>query len=420
MTQFLTPSFAIPYNNSGVVPSSSYDATVHAQILWLFGGITQNTKTHVAMHHWYFDSISSVRKDPAYVTKQISSIIKQRIIDKAPEDQRLAAFYQTQIILDSAHYSSAVKTELEKAATVTMSNKTKLLKGKSDAKMHCKFFLFSELQVQRETWKYVIAQTSANIRHSQYKEANDLLVMHGNKKLYDTYLEYWHEIHKHRDKGQDRTWKDVEADDVKFYFLPRKGDTIAGALNNLLKENQLSQQADRKPKYKPSVYIAMTYFNSSRKNVAEKLVELQEKGINVNVILSREKSINNIGTYNILKKGGVSVRYLPNYKPGKEVWSRYQGRMHCKYMLLDGHYNLDGKIKRRKMVWVGSTNYTGVGMYASDETLIRVENDHVYGAYLDNWTHLNILAFQNDTGRTLLLLIYRLMKLLRKLFGKPY
>jgi phosphatidylserine/phosphatidylglycerophosphate/cardiolipin synthase-like enzyme len=75
------------------------------------------------------------------------------------------------------------------------------------------------------------------------------------------------------------------------------------------------------------------------------------------------------------RNGGPEARYLP------EDGDAYA---HSKYMLIDGGY--EGK--QQKVVFTGSTNYTGIGFHGHDEAMLSVVDAKLEGQYVTNFASM--------------------------------
>ena len=332
------------------------------------------------MHHWYDHSIRGVRFDPAAFNHYFTRKIRR----KKKSD--------TNIIIDEKYSDSSFNKELGKVCNLLLSPKSKKTDGA--VKMHNKFFTFSELDLPDGKIKHVVVQTSANISKYQYYEANNIIIMYNNEPLYNEYVTYWKKLKEQFKlecndiKSCTRILKTPPTSDkfphgtVKFYPCPRKGDTIGAVL---LDFGTLNPPGSK-------VRIAMAYFTTGRSQIWKNLIWLKnERKIDVKVIVSREKQDENgdgIPNDKLIKKlqnAGIETSSLPNHQD----WGRYPGRMHSKYLLLDGRYNLEGEIKNTKLVFTGSHNYTRSALVNNDEIILRIQNRSVYKSYHENWNYLH-------------------------------
>jgi phosphatidylserine/phosphatidylglycerophosphate/cardiolipin synthase-like enzyme len=78
-------------------------------------------------------------------------------------------------------------------------------------------------------------------------------------------------------------------------------------------------------------------------------------------------------------KPTVDIRLLENKRRGNKI--------HSKFMLVDADYPI-GTVKRRRIAWAGSLNYTSAALFRNSETLVRMESDDVYHHLLNAWNLL--------------------------------
>jgi hypothetical protein len=249
--------------------------------------------------------------------------------------------------------------------------------------LHSKFFTFSHLKFPPgrtpsgypSEMQNVVAVLSANIDNSMYQAANNLLIMHGNQELYDTFVTLWEYIRAHP-RAQSSAAVGRLCGNVYVVSFPRSTDYVAQILWKVFQQRQgiFPAWGDDPPK----IRIAMYHF--TRDAVANGLVLLSFLGADVKVILTNED--NNSDMDKMFGMFGIDSRILPNNK----------GVMHSKYLLLDADYELDDVVKRRKIVWTGSHNYTNPALKENDEIMIRVPDAGVYNGYLDDWHKLWSLA----------------------------
>jgi hypothetical protein len=288
--------------------------------------------------------------------------------------------------------------------------------------MHDKFFLFSRLhwplfgpRPPRDlpaAMNWVVVQTSANIPASQYAQANNLLVMHGSRQLYDWYHEIWEGVwgaaHEELPSPARLSLAPVTADcgDVAVWSFPRwDGDPIAQALRAIREEAEATGE-------RPVVRIAVTKISS--RAIREELAALREAGADLKIVVSRQPAngpvIRDLGHASYcaaLREEEPFFRVLPRLPAtrmdaGQRARWEPKGRLHSKFMLADAALprkvveGLWGPVYesvldppgRRRLVWTGSRNYTGHSLTEQDELIVRVENDRVYEAYLQEWRHL--------------------------------
>lgn len=227
---------------------------------------------------------------------------------------------------------------------------------------HNKFFLFSELA---DGSRHVVVQSSANLTSTQRRKHNNTVIIRNDEALYAAYLAYWND---QRAQQKDADYYYVANGDLgtKLYAYPRaSGDTVVSVLGNV------TCTADSE------IHVAMSLFSNARADVAETLADLADAGCAVHVVLNNEDAADPPGTAVVAAlRGAVDLRFYPLGDAG----------VHSKYLLIDSRYA--GSAAPRRLVWTGSHNYTGNALRNNDETLLRIEDDAIYAAFLADWTEI--------------------------------
>lgn len=233
--------------------------------------------------------------------------------------------------------------------------------------MHHKTFLFSALA---DGSTNVVAQASHNLTTTQLTMHNNAVIIRGDAALFATYERTWNDL-----------WADVEIPDyyrvddgdlaTRVYFFPRPtgGDTSVSILGNISCDGTAR------------IRVAMAFFTDARRDVATALAARAREGCDVRVVAGDAEIPLGSAVASTLTAAGVEiVRY-----PDRSGWS-----LHSKYMLIDALYA--GSTAHRRLVFTGSHNWTGPALTINDETQLRVEDDAVFGAYLDDWMHIRASA----------------------------
>lgn len=375
-TSFVGPFFSYPYNSRGEVEDLLMDATIHTRLGDLFAGITSNTVIRGTLYIWLYEDFGSKQ---AQMTGPVVSS------PKAFTDSVHAALVRSgatdvHFIVDQKYMNTATRdafSMMNLPITEDTSSRN------DDGILHSKFFTFSTLQFPAGVipsgfparMDHVVAVLSANVDNSMYRAANNLLIMHGNATLYQTFVDLWNYIRAHPNaRRADATSR--LCDDVYVWSFPRSSDTIVRILDKVREE-----MGSRNP---PRIRLAMYLF--SRTEIQNRLIDLAAAGADVKVVLtsySHKGAKENRDLENTFDAHDVRTRLLPN---------RTVGVMHSKYLLVDARYELQDVVGRRKIVWTGSHNYTGPALDENDEVLIRVTDPVVYAKYLDDWNCLWDLA----------------------------
>ena len=228
-----------------------------------------------------------------------------------------------------------------------------------DGIQHNKFTLFSELN---DGSTDVVFQSSANHTNPQRTQFNNAIIIRGDHPLYDAYFDYWLDLgSQQQDLNYYRSFLGDREYPTKVYFFPRaSGDTIVNILNNITCDGD------------SHIHVAMAYFTNPRLAIANTLVERFQEGCNVSVLV-RASSVST-SIVDALSVNGIDLGIFPEDSVHN---------VHSKYLLVNAPYG--STLRRQKLVWTGSHNYTGPALRNHDETLLKIEDDEVYASYLDNW-----------------------------------
>jgi phosphatidylserine/phosphatidylglycerophosphate/cardiolipin synthase-like enzyme len=130
----------------------------------------------------------------------------------------------------------------------------------------------------------------------------------------------------------------VERDSIRAYFTSSDGKE---GENGVLEEAVL---ADINSAQKS---IDMAMYNFSLKRVADALIAAKSRGVKVRVVTETD-SIDGAQLVRLIKSGI------------KVIGDRHEGLMHNKFLIFD-----------RKVVWMGSNNFTGSGTYVDNNNFLR-------------------------------------------------
>ena len=236
-----------------------------------------------------------------------------------------------------------------------------------DRQNHNKFALFSELRFDRSdpvVIENVIFQSSANVTRSSSGKHQDS-VCYANERIYDFFLERWNAIRAWREHHTDISDEEKEHNSetdgeatVKCYMFPEIGgqDTVLGILNHIEGDSG-------------RVWVNMCRFTNSRSEIAERLVELREAGLDVRVI-TRDGTRTSVsqGILNTLRNGNVTVHH-PSVT------------FHHKYFLVDARYRHGHTVRRRQIVFTGPQNWTGPGHNRNWESMLKIRHEPIFREY---------------------------------------
>lgn len=224
---------------------------------------------------------------------------------------------------------------------------------------HNKFFLFSEVGADKD----IVVQSSANLTDATGRLYENTVVIMGDKKLYEGYLDYWHDLASQiKDPGYFRS---VEGDgypsegSAKVYFFPQKrGDQLLDILSEIHCDDSAT-----------SIKATASNWDSRRGFVAG-LRDLAKQGCDVSVILPDN-----------IKKADCDTRI--NMYPEVNVYTAHK-LPHSKYLIVEGVYKGESK----SVVWAGSHNYSMPSLRSTDETLLEINDKDVVAAFIENWEAL--------------------------------
>lgn len=229
---------------------------------------------------------------------------------------------------------------------------------------HSKYVLFSEVDLPQGQAKNVVFATSHNFTLGQTKMIQDAVVM-SNKALYEAFVDNWNDLATHAKDMQNfqYTVRDV-GDSITVFFFPRRkngtwdgGDTILDQLDAL---SDYDKDTVR-------VFMSSTWSGSRGLGIAEKLTNLQNSGVRVEVITMSDVSASVLAQLNVLNGAGA---YLKIMDASKEV-------DHSKVMLIKGIWN--GEMTR--IILSGSENYGDGALKYNNNFLLRLKNSSLFGDY---------------------------------------
>ena len=237
----------------------------------------------------------------------------------------------------------------------------------STAINHNKFVLFSEIYLPNGKAHDVVFSSSHNFILAGTKKIQDAVLL-SDEKLYAAFLNNWNEVVSRAKSGMKNfNYKEVDLDSVKAYFFPRrKNGAWDGADTYLEIFDKINDYSTA------NVRVVMSDW--SRLEVAEKLTELQKKGVSVEVITkdkADEAVLNELGR---LKAAGGYVKII----------KMSEKNSHSKITLIKG--NWEGK--PQKLVFTGSHNYTYNALKNNNEVLLKIRNESFFKTYNDYFEEL--------------------------------
>ncbi len=244
--------------------------------------------------------------------------------------------------------------------------------------MHTKLYMFSTAGSS----KLVSMISSANPAWSGGTQAwNNIYTVVGDQTLYDANVANFRDML--RDKTDTYYYRTVSSGPYKEYMFPRNGKTrYSDTLYNVLREVKCTGAA---PGYgdaqgRTVVRIAAYKWTALRVNVAQQVTALKKAGCNVEVIYSADTVDKEIA-YELFKQR------IPVYngrldRDSDGVLDLY---IHSKYILINGVYGASTNVKA---IYTGSQNFSSNSLRQSNETMLRVQLDPVYDAFLANFNQI--------------------------------
>ncbi|MCF6475986.1 phosphatidylserine/phosphatidylglycerophosphate/cardiolipin synthase family protein [Nonomuraea sp. MG754425] len=232
-----------------------------------------------------------------------------------------------------------------------------------DKGQHNKFYLFSRVGRTPD----VVVQSSANLTDlNSTTYWNNAVVLPGDRRLYAAYDAYFADLAAER-KNLDY-YRVVQTRSARAHFFPKaQGDPIVDSLDKVSCRRGAM------------IRVGMSEWDAYRVAIAERLRDLAGDGCRVQIV------------YGIMDD---EVRAVLAAQPGVELSTlasggALPGRVHSKYLLIEGSYDGDRDAHR---VFTGSHNYNETSLRRNDETLLRLNDKHVYRQYAANFERMRAAA----------------------------
>lgn len=225
---------------------------------------------------------------------------------------------------------------------------------------HNKYVLFSEIHLPNGIVKNVVFSTSHNFILAGTKKIQDAIVL-SNKKLYDAFLDNWKQIASRAKSGMKNfTYREVDIDSIRAYFFPRrKNGAWDGRDTHLEIFDKISDYS--------TANIRVVMSDWSRVEVAEKLTELQKKGVKVEVIAKDKSGQDVLDELERLRVAGGYVKVIKMSEKNN----------HSKITLVKGTW--EGK--KQNLLFTGSHNYTYNALKNNNEVLLMLKNARLFNDY---------------------------------------
>lgn len=228
---------------------------------------------------------------------------------------------------------------------------------------HCKYVLFSEIDLPQGKAMYVVFSTSHNFTLIGTKKIQDAVVF-THKTLYDAYKYNWNEIASRSQSGMKNfTYREVDLDNICAYFFPRRQNGVWDNSDTYL------DIFDKISDYS-SANVRVVMSSWSRVEVAQKLTDLHKKGVKVEVIAKDQDASGPVlEELQRLKNAGAYVKVI----------KMSEKDTHSKITLIRGTW--EGK--RQELVFTGSHNYTEKALKYNNEVLLKLKDSKLFKQYDD-------------------------------------
>jgi len=227
---------------------------------------------------------------------------------------------------------------------------------------HNKIYLFSELRDPDnpgQTMRNVVVQTSENMLFFQRYFFNDMVILSGDRAIYQAYMNYWNDLHEEQPNSAyyegPRGKAFSQASGVRVYFFPSVGhDPIVEQLKSVSCEGG------------GKIFVIQSLYKGLAANaLTAELVRLKHQGCRVGAVLHKnETDDENLGG---LLACGIKVRFLES--------------IHSKIVMIDALQEIEGKRARASVVFTGSLNRKERSLRKNDEALLRIVSPDVFQAY---------------------------------------
>lgn len=214
------------------------------------------------------------------------------------------------------------------------------------ALMHNKFMIMDEVAVWTGSWNYTVNGT--------YRNNNNVLVMQ-HPTAVKAYQDEFDEMFKDREFGPTSTDGGLVSfteGDIEVSILFASEGNVIEAVGNAVREAK-------------SDVRFMTFVFSSD-SLGEAMIEMMDKGINVQGVFENRNSTASWSMLPPLHCAGAHVRQDGN---------RYV--LHHKVVIIDDD-----------TVVTGSFNFSGNASKSNDENLVIIKNKDIAGFYIDEWQRM--------------------------------
>ncbi|MEW9547379.1 phospholipase D-like domain-containing protein [Nonomuraea sp. NPDC050783] len=363
------PVFNDPTADSGAAHSpSARQSAVMDQLIRLIKAVPAGGEIRFAMHQFVpGDRSSEVASE--LVAAHGRGVDVQVILDSQDDGRNDAVFgrLSTALGTDETAGSWAVRCEYpdESADRGCIARNY----------LHAKFAAFSSVVAGGVTYSKVVFQTSSNLSDWYlYNSYNDAFTLR-DAVVYDGYVTYFKDLRARRMQpvDPDYFWTTPTGSTYQGHFFPRSsssGDPIV----NVLKQVKCSYKDAGGVTRQSDIRLALTAFNSSRREIADELLRLRGENCWIDVVFYDGDGVTSAIRERLAAKAsnGKSIQVTPcRFAVGDRSVVT-----HTKIMMIDGSYGDD--ITPR--VYTGSANFTT--LENSDDSMLRIAGRDVHSAYL--------------------------------------
>lgn len=232
----------------------------------------------------------------------------------------------------------------------------------SNAINHEKYVLFSEIHLPRGVAKHVVFNSSHNFTQAGTSKIQDAIVM-TNETLYNAFVENWEAIASRARNGMKNFQYKVVSigDSLDVHFFPRRENGLWDNRDTYLEIfDGISNFSEA------NIKVIMSDW--SRIEVAEKLNELADKGVKVEVITKNKagnaEALNEV--YKLREKDG----YV-------KIVDMSKANTHSKIVLIKGTW--EGA--EQELVLCGSHNFTHNALRNNNEVMLLLKNSSLFKDY---------------------------------------
>lgn len=249
----------------------------------------------------------------------------------------------------------------------------------STAINHNKFVLFSAIQTSKGPVEKVVFQTSHNFTLSDSRKMQDALIL-SHPGLYQAYVTYWQDMKAKAVAGMKdfyyREYEDASQGLTAFFFPKRRGGAYYGDDTIIEILNDISDPASA------TIQVGMSDWVASRKNVLDKLTQLQEQGARVEIVAKSSVDPEILAGLQSLRQQGAFVKIY-----NMTVSGQPKINIHAKFMLLQGKW----QGQQSTLLVTGSHNFTTNALRSNNEALLMLKNHGLFADYQDYYARLKAL-----------------------------